>query len=478
MLDRHITRRIILGSGIGALLLSGGAPALAFDGPSFDCSHGVNSALAIILCRVPEAAQADWDLASAYWAFSSDDRDQRAFSQSMNQRCVLPRQETAEESVGRAFAQGWGRTMWGQPLPIPGPQPITQNHVRCVITTLHNRAATLRSKLTGDALVESKLSPEEHIEIQAALIQKGFLRNRFRDYGANADGQFGPNTRSGIKNFQRSIGGRETGFLSSDQRMALLESPQERQARLDREAAERQARLDREAAAAKARQDALDAEKQREEQARRDEEKRKQDAIDQENKRQEEEAKKAAEWREKIEEAKKKGPEYADKTRDLTWSLSERMNPMTEENEYTVFSTQPNGSGAIASIEGACLKGRVIFQATLQDANDPQRPLGFITSAGGAVVVNKRINDDPVFATTFPTVRWRNRIEVSTLSFSHDSAESADTTWRTLAEVETSQGTLHIKIPMFNAKVQTLIKSCQRQNELEKRRNGRRDAPA
>jgi hypothetical protein len=181
MLDRHITRRIILGpiAGIGALLLSGGAPALAFDGPSFDCSQGVNSALAMILCRVPEAAQADWDLASAYWAFSSDDRDQRAFSQSMNQRCALPRQETAEESAGRAFAQGWGRTMWGQQLPIPGPQPISQNHVRCVITTFHNRAATLRSKLTGDALVESKLSPEEHIEIQAALIQKGISSKSF-----------------------------------------------------------------------------------------------------------------------------------------------------------------------------------------------------------------------------------------------------------------------------------------------------------
>jgi len=141
----------------------------------------------------------------------------------MNQRCALPWRETAEESVGRAFAQGLGRTMWGQPLPIPGPQPITQNHVRCVITTYHNRAAMLRGKLQGDALVESKLSPEEHIEIQAALIQKGFLRNRFRDYGANADGQFGPNTRSAIKDFQRSIGARETGFLSDKQRVELVE---------------------------------------------------------------------------------------------------------------------------------------------------------------------------------------------------------------------------------------------------------------
>ena len=204
--------------------------------------------------------------------------------------------------------------MWGQPLPIPGPQPITQNHVRCVITTYHNRAAMLRGKLQGDALVESKLSPEEHIEIQAALIQKGFLRNRFRDYGANADGQFGPNTRSAIKDFQRSIGARETGFLSDKQRVELVESPQEREARLARAAAE-----------ARARQDALDAQRRAEEQKKRDEEKRleeeakaRQDALDaqkraeeqkkrDEEKRLEEEAKKAADWREKIEEAKKKG---------------------------------------------------------------------------------------------------------------------------------------------------------------------------
>jgi hypothetical protein len=68
---------------------------------------------------------------------------------------------------------------------------------------------------------------------------------------------------------------------------------------------------------------------------------------------------------------------------------------MTEENEYTVYSTQPNGSGAVASIEGVCLRDRVVFLATLLDANDSKQPLGFLTSAGGvAVVGNKRINDE------------------------------------------------------------------------------------
>jgi peptidoglycan hydrolase-like protein with peptidoglycan-binding domain len=341
MLISHIARSMILGplAGIGAILL-GGVPGFAVEGPSFDCTHGVNSALAIILCASPEAAQADWDLVSAYWAFSTDDRDQQAFNQSMDQRCALP----------------------------VIPRPITRDHVRCVISAFRNRAAMVRSKLKGDALAESRLSPERHIEIQNALIDRGSLRNRFQNYGANPDGHFGPNTRSAIKEHQRSIGARETGYLSEEQQIGLLESPQQREAREARE---------------KARRDAREAQKRAEEQARREEENRR-----------EQEADKAARWGEKIEEAKKKGPEYAAKIGDLKWSLTERMNPMTEENEYTVSSMQPNGTGAVASIDGVCLNDRVVFQATLLDANDLKQPLGFPTSAGG-VVGNKRINDVP-----------------------------------------------------------------------------------
>jgi peptidoglycan hydrolase-like protein with peptidoglycan-binding domain len=62
------------------------------------------------------------------------------------------------------------------------------------------------------------------MEIQDALINKGFLVNRVEGYRANADGSFGPNTRSAIKNFQRSIGASGTGFLSEQQRIELLES--------------------------------------------------------------------------------------------------------------------------------------------------------------------------------------------------------------------------------------------------------------
>ncbi len=84
----------------------------------------------------------------------------------------------------------------------------------------------LRAKLQGDALAESQLTPEQHIEIQAALDQQGFLRKRVQHYGTSLDGEFGPNTRAAIKEFQKSIGAQATGFLSQKQRNALLEIPE------------------------------------------------------------------------------------------------------------------------------------------------------------------------------------------------------------------------------------------------------------
>jgi hypothetical protein len=75
----------------------------------------------------------------------------------------------------RAMAQTLGRMMLGPGISLPGPQPINQAHVNCVINAYHARAAMLRSKLTGDALAESQLSPEQHAELQAALTRKGFF---------------------------------------------------------------------------------------------------------------------------------------------------------------------------------------------------------------------------------------------------------------------------------------------------------------
>ena len=451
-------RRTIQFIVMAAAILFSGSQAFAVEGPSFDCSQGVRQTLAVILCVNPDAARADWEVNSAYWALFTDDREETTFNEAVNQRCALPPLETQQERAGRVFVQEFGRRMFGQGLPIPTPQPVTERHVRCVIGMFHNRAEELRRRLMGDALAELNLSPDEHIDIQAALARKGFLQNRVRSYGANADGQFGPNTRSAIKDFQRSIGAQATGFLSSEQRIALIENPGEREARVARDAAQE-----------KARQQAIDSQKQAEAQA-------KQAALDQEKKRLEDEAAKAAEWRRRIDEAQKKGAEYANAT-DLKWSLLERTNPMTDEQDYALSSSQTNGTGALAAVEGLCSEDQVLFLATLHDANDLKVPLGFATSSAGGIIGKKRINDDFVFATNFPLDKWRNRIVLSRLSFRTDDAESADTTWRVLAEIETSQGTLYIKIPTFDPKIQKLIGACKRQYEIEKRRHGPPNSP-
>jgi peptidoglycan hydrolase-like protein with peptidoglycan-binding domain len=235
------------------------------------------------------------------------------------------------------------------------------------------------------------------------LAEKGFLRPDQIGSGTH-DGEFGPITRNALKQFQQSLGASASGFLSNDQRSALLESPQERDARAARAAADKKAMEDaivaQAAAAAKAKVDAqIAADKLAAQEAA--EEKAKRDA---ENRRLEAEAAAAKEWSRKVDEARTKGPRYALEA-SVKWSLSERKNLMTDDIDYTVTTIQTNGNGAQASIEGTCQKpGRVVFSATLNDSSDRETPLG-----------NKRINDEPQFATSFQNDKFRNRIIVARL---------------------------------------------------------------
>ena len=454
------------------------------DQPSFDCGNARN-AVAVILCSGPDAARVDWDFNSAWWAlyFSIDekrqpmmDADQEAWRRSLDRMCALPRQLTEEEQAGRAMAQTMGRFMLGQEIRIPGPQPITQSHVNCVLNAYHARAAMLRSHLTGDALAESRLSPEQHVELQASLAEKGFLRSHQNGSGSH-DGEFGPLTRSAIKQFQQSLGASPSGFLSNEQKTALLERPGEREARVARlaaEAKEQENALAAQAAAdAKAKQDAQLAAEKREAQAAA-EAKAKQEA---EKARLEAEAEAAKQWRQKVDEARVKGGQYAEKA-DFKWSLSEIDDPMTDDKDYTVTSTQPNGKGAVAAVEGGCAKpGRVAFVATLLDASDAKSALGLPDFNIDYIAGKKRINDDPAFPTHFPIQKFRNNVVVSTLT-SLAATESIETTWRVLAEIETARGRLIIQIPMFNANVQRLLVACGKQFENANNRRGFVDAPS
>jgi Putative peptidoglycan binding domain len=315
------------------------------------------------------------------------------------------------------------------------------------------------------------------------LIAKGLLQNRVTKYGSNADGQFGPNTRMAIRAYQKAVDAPATGFLNADQRMALLDDPQERERLASQEAArkrqeeyEAKRQADEQvrqiaAAQAKAKQEAIEkAKKEAEQEARREAEQRaKQEVEDRERKRLEEEAKKATEWRLKIDEAQAKGADYLKRV-DTEWSLDEKINPMTDDPDYTVTSIQQNEFGALAQVEGVCSGQQVVFEATLHDAKDRGVPLGLPRSTAAGIIGNKRINDYMVFPTSFPVGRWSNKIIISRQSFSRDDPEATDTTRRVLAEVETSKGTLYIKVPMLDEQIQKLVVACKRRHEIEKKR--------
>ena len=380
-------------------------------------------------------------------------------------------------------------------LVLPRGQPLTDSHIRCVANAFRRRAAELRTRLSGDALLEAKLSPEEHVAIQEALARRGLLQNRQATYGVNMDGQFGPNTRAAIKDFQRRIGAQPTGFLSEEQRLSLLETPEMLEAKRRAEERAREGaiererrRLEAEAALERAKQEALEAKQKAEAKARQDaienerrhleaqaaierarqealearmraEEQAKQEAIALEKKRLEEAAAKAAAWRQKIDEARSRGAAYA-KENDLKWSLVARLNPMTDKEDYTVNSDQSNETGALAAVEGSCVAGKVKFTARLTDAIDTKAALRFGRSGPGHIVGKKRVNDASAFAVSFPLETWSNQIVLSLMSFEQDDPESADTTWRLLAELETSRGTLYIKIPMLDPKLEKLGSAC------------------
>jgi peptidoglycan hydrolase-like protein with peptidoglycan-binding domain len=86
----------------------------------------------------------------------------------------------------------------------------------CVVAAYKERAAQYRAKLKGDALAESKMTPEQLSQIQQALITLGF-------FDGKADGILGPVTRTAIRKYQEANGIPQSDFLSVEQRRALLE---------------------------------------------------------------------------------------------------------------------------------------------------------------------------------------------------------------------------------------------------------------
>lgn len=168
---------------------------------SIDCAKVAtqsNNPVAHILCSGIDGAAADWDLNSTLWAVigSKNDIQKKAFHQdqqtwrdSLNTRCALQRNMSA----------------------------FTEDQKKCVLEALHKRATILRASLSGDILAESRVTPEQHAEIQKSLIDRGLMK------GA-PNGEFDENTRQAIKEFQKATGSAQTGFLSAEQVVQLRQN--------------------------------------------------------------------------------------------------------------------------------------------------------------------------------------------------------------------------------------------------------------
>jgi tetratricopeptide (TPR) repeat protein len=165
--------------------------------PTFDCTKA-RTTTARILCGDQAGAKADWDVSAAYWAGLSS----------------LP------ESNQDAFKRGhedWFQTLRRSCRFLPDQPDYSPQQRQCVLTAFQTRANAYRSRLRGDALAESKLSPEDHARLQSQLVTLGQL-------DGSADGEFGPQTREAIKRFQAEAGEPQIEYLTPPQRTRLAQA--------------------------------------------------------------------------------------------------------------------------------------------------------------------------------------------------------------------------------------------------------------
>ena len=168
------------------------------DRASIDCNsvqaNPASSQVARVLCGSSDGASADWDLNSVLWAVTgmNNERQQKLFDQEqdrwrdwLNKTCFPKRLEKRDDASSTL---------------------TTSSQRQCVVDAFHKRATFLRSGLLNDALAESKLTPEQHADLQRLLKERGLLR-------APANGEFDSNTRKAIKAFQAESGLLQTGFL-------------------------------------------------------------------------------------------------------------------------------------------------------------------------------------------------------------------------------------------------------------------------
>jgi hypothetical protein len=188
---------------LGFLLVAFNFSAAAQGGsisslPTFDCAKA-KSPLALLICSGQETAKADWDLRIASLArYFSPKEDYPAYFWEDQDKWLTSLNQTSRM------------------ISVPS---FSRQQISCVTGGAYrDRAELYRSKLTGDALAESRLTPERLSQIQQALIALGFLNGE-------ADGEFGSVTRAAIGKYQEANGFPGSHYLSVEQRRFYWTDP-------------------------------------------------------------------------------------------------------------------------------------------------------------------------------------------------------------------------------------------------------------
>ena len=160
--------------------------------------------LAQLICASPAVSKAELSYVIAYSALRQTSTDA--------ERATM---RTEADAFTRRTTEECGI----QPMGYLGGRAPTATETSCLLDHFTGEHGRLFMSLTGEAMEEAQLTPEQTMTIQMLLKNKGFL-------AANEaiDGVFGPTTRSAIGDWQRSVGQRATGYGSTALLADLLHS--------------------------------------------------------------------------------------------------------------------------------------------------------------------------------------------------------------------------------------------------------------
>jgi hypothetical protein len=175
---------------------------------------------------------------------------------------------------------------------------------------------------------------------------------------------------------------------------------------------------------------------------------------------------------------------------ETSWTTNKSYDEMKDQTDVTVVSDQPNDSGVNAQVTGECSNGVLTFSATITDTSgqdtinlanetladndgtsgEATMPdlIHMMTGAIGYVQGQLRINSDSEKQHTFFLFEYDNTPQIAQLSVGGSPANAfgvgghldLTTTWRILAELDTNQGKILLKIPLYDPQIEGLVKTC------------------